>query len=263
MVAGGIVGLGTRLGAGCTSGYGIYGIARGSRRSIFGDGRLNGDGHGNDVHSPSRTGDLTMKRLIAAAVCGGLFGYELVVSDLANPAPVLGFLDVAGDWDPTLLFVMVGALVPACLAQWLRRRMPRPVLDLEFCELTNRTFDTRLILGAAILGIGWGLVGFCPGPAIAALGLASMLAMVFASAMMIGMVGATSLWAVACNEVIVAFESTARVTSFCRRFFWRDRRHPTGSGESRRQGHCGFGLRTACPIRLRRCRKRACLFVLV
>ena len=128
-----------------------------------------------------------MRAFVAAATSGLLFGCGLVFSDMINPARILGFLDVAGDWDPSLALVMAGALIPASLAYFIRRRLQRPALDLKFHEPTSRAIDGRLVLGAIIFGAGWGLVGFCPGPAIAAFGLQSMPAFIFGAAMLLGM----------------------------------------------------------------------------
>ena len=109
-----------------------------------------------------------MRPLFSAIVVGILFGAGLALSDMINPARVLAFLDIAGAWDPTLAFVMAGAVVPAAAAFALQPRLRRPLLGGEFFIPQNRSTDRRLLIGAAIFGAGWGLVGFCPGPAIAA-----------------------------------------------------------------------------------------------
>jgi len=130
-------------------------------------------------------------RTTAALFAGTLFGLGLAVSGMMNPAKVIGFLDVAGDWDPTLAFVMGGALlatVPA--SRWILRQ-PRPLLASEFDLPTKKTLDARLLGGAALFGVGWGLSGFCPGPAVAAMvpaligGLPAVF--VFTGAMVAGM----------------------------------------------------------------------------
>ena len=133
----------------------------------------------------SRPGAL---RLAGAGVSGVVFGLGLAVSGMMNPAKVIGFLDVAGDWDPTLLFVMGGALLVTVPAfRWVLAR-PKPVLDKEF-SLPDRTgLDGRLISGAALFGVGWGMVGFCPGPAVAALSTGSTPVLLFVAAMLAGMV---------------------------------------------------------------------------
>lgn len=128
-----------------------------------------------------------MKQVLPGLIVGLLFGAGLALSDMINPARVLAFLDVAGSWDPTLAFVMAGALVPSAIAYWLVRRMHRPLLEDEFRIPQNRTVEPKLLAGAAIFGIGWGLVGFCPGPAIAALGFGVWQPWLFVAAMLAGM----------------------------------------------------------------------------
>ena len=112
-----------------------------------------------------------MRHALAALAAGLLFGLGLTVSQMANPAKVLGFLDLAGDWDPSLAFVLAGAVATAALGFRLVQRAGRPLLAPAFRLPTATRIDRPLLLGAAIFGLGWGLVGFCPGPALAALGL--------------------------------------------------------------------------------------------
>lgn len=135
-------------------------------------------------------------RILVALLAGALFGLGLIVSDMVNPARVLGFLDVAaiakggsatGGWDPTLAFVLGGALIPMALAWWLVGRSPAPVCGGSFPGRPSPLIDTRLIGGAALFGAGWGLVGFCPGPALTALGTGSGEALIFTAAMLAGM----------------------------------------------------------------------------
>jgi uncharacterized protein len=127
-------------------------------------------------------------RILTALVSGTLFGLGLAVSGMMNPAKVIGFLDVAGAWDPTLAFVMGGALLVTIPAFRLILGRPRPVLADGFSLPTSSSVDRRLIGGSALFGVGWGLSGFCPGPAVAALvtGLAPVFA--FVAAMVAGMV---------------------------------------------------------------------------
>ncbi|MFW2341799.1 DUF6691 family protein [Brevundimonas sp.] len=126
-------------------------------------------------------------RLLIAILCGVLFGAGMIVSDMVNPARVLAFLDVTGDWDPSLAFVMGGALIPSGLAYLIHRRMHAPMLAEEFNVPTSRRIDRPLIGGAMLFGLGWGLVGLCPGPALAALTTASWQAAIFVVAMLTGM----------------------------------------------------------------------------
>jgi uncharacterized membrane protein YedE/YeeE len=121
-------------------------------------------------------------------VVGLLFGAGLALSDMINPARVLAFLDIAGNWDPTLAYVMAGALVPSAIGYWLSRGMQRPLMEREFRIPQNRVIEPQLLAGAAIFGIGWGLVGFCPGPALAALGFGLWQPWLFVMAMLAGMV---------------------------------------------------------------------------
>lgn len=106
---------------------------------------------------------------------------------MVNPARVLAFLDLAGAWDPTLAFVMIGALVPSASAYLIRRRMHAPVLGTAFHIPENRVVDRQLLGGAVLFGAGWGLVGFCPGPAISALSLGYWQPWLFVAAMLAGM----------------------------------------------------------------------------
>jgi uncharacterized membrane protein YedE/YeeE len=126
-------------------------------------------------------------RILAGLGCGLVFGLGLAVSGMMNPAKVIGFLDVAGNWDPTLAFVMGGALLVAAPAYRLILGRGRPVLDGGFSLPTRKGLDRPLILGSAVFGVGWGLVGFCPGPAVAAVvtGLPAVLG--FLAAMLAGM----------------------------------------------------------------------------
>lgn len=128
-----------------------------------------------------------MRNLIAALVTGIIFGAGLTVSDMVNPARVLAFLDLFGEWDPTLAFVMGGALIPSAIAYFVTRRMRRPVLHKTFHVPENRIIDRQLLIGGAIFGIGWGLVGYCPGPALAGLALAGWQPWLFGAAMLVGM----------------------------------------------------------------------------
>lgn len=128
-----------------------------------------------------------MREVLAALAAGLLFGIGLTVSQMVNPAKVLNFLDLAGNWDPTLAFVLAGAVATAALGFRLVRRRTVPLLARSFQWPTARTIDRRLVLGAALFGIGWGLVGLCPGPAIAALSLDPSRVILFVLAMLAGM----------------------------------------------------------------------------
>lgn len=123
----------------------------------------------------------------AALAAGILFGIGLAISGMARPAKVLGFLDLAGDWDASLLFVMGAAIaVHLPTARWITRR-PAPLLDVRFHLPTRKDIDLRLLLGAAVFGVGWGLAGFCPGPGLLGAASGALPALVFVAAMLIGM----------------------------------------------------------------------------
>ncbi|WP_207956091.1 YeeE/YedE family protein [Rubrobacter marinus] len=128
-----------------------------------------------------------MSRIIVALFAGALFGVGLVVSGMADPQKVIGFLDFAGDWDPTLLFVMGGALLVTMPAFRLILKRPRPVLADGFDLPTKSAPEARLIGGAALFGLGWGLSGFCPGPAVAALSTGLTPVLAFVASMLAGM----------------------------------------------------------------------------
>lgn len=128
-----------------------------------------------------------MRLPLPALFVGIIFGAGLALSDMINPARVQAFLDIAGDWDPTLAFVMGSALIPSAIGYLIRRRMDAPLLGSAFYIPENRTLDRTLLTGAALFGIGWGLVGFCPGPAISGLVLGAWQPWLFVAAMFAGM----------------------------------------------------------------------------
>jgi uncharacterized protein len=134
---------------------------------------------------------------LSALLCGLVFGLGLVISGMTDPAKVLGFLDVLaipkGNWDPTLAIVMVAALIVSVPGFVLARRRARPLLADVAAWPTKTMIDPPLIAGAALFGAGWGLVGLCPGPAIANLATASPAVVLFVIAMIVGMV-AHDVW---------------------------------------------------------------------
>lgn len=123
-----------------------------------------------------------------ALLCGTLFGAGLAISGMADPQRVRGFLDLFGAWDPTLAFVMGGALVPMALAWQILKQLPGPWAMETFSLPTASDLDRRLIGGATLFGIGWGVAGLCPGPAIADLAIAPVPAAIFVAAMFGGMI---------------------------------------------------------------------------
>ncbi len=124
---------------------------------------------------------------MVALVAGLLFGTGLALSGMLDPVRVLGFLDVAGVWDPSLAFVLGGAVTVSAIGTALARRMRTPALAESFDIPTGRRIDARLVVGSALFGIGWGLAGFCPGPAVAALSILMPKALIFVIAMLGGM----------------------------------------------------------------------------
>lgn len=126
------------------------------------------------------------RRYLASLVCGLLFGAGLALAGMTRPQKVLGFLDVAGDWDPSLLFVLGGAVLLATVAFRLILRRGSPLLDTSFDLPATKTIDARLIAGALIFGVGWGLSGYCPGPAIALIAAPNIEALYFLPAMLAG-----------------------------------------------------------------------------
>ncbi len=128
-----------------------------------------------------------MTRVAVALGCGVLFGAGLALGHMTDPAVVLAFLDVAGDWNPSLAFVMGGALAVTVPATWWARRRGRTLLGAALALPSRRSVDAPLLAGAALFGVGWGLVGLCPGPALAALVSGSRQVLLFALAMGAGM----------------------------------------------------------------------------
>jgi len=124
------------------------------------------------------------KRALAALFAGGVFGVGLAVSGMTNPEKIFGFLDVLGHWDPSLILVMAGAL--AVTAVGFRLFGSAPLLDVKFHMPSKTSLDGRLIAGAALFGIGWGVAGFCPGPAVASLGSGAWYVYVFITALLLG-----------------------------------------------------------------------------
>lgn len=134
-----------------------------------------------------------MIAVVSALFIGALFGFGLAISEMIDPGRVIGFLDVAGYWDPTLLFVMGGALAVALPAFPPILRRTRPLLTDYFALPTKTNMDGSLIVGAIIFGVGWGLGGFCPGPALAALASGSPGVALFVLAMIAGQWAASLL----------------------------------------------------------------------
>jgi uncharacterized membrane protein YedE/YeeE len=136
-------------------------------------------------------------KLFGIFVAGSLFGAGLAISGMTDPARVIGFLDVFGEWDPALAFVMAGAVGTYGLGMWAMRKTASDTDALQKERLPNtrsEPIDRRLVIGAAIFGVGWGLSGFCPGPSLANLGALRIEALIFVPAMAIGMVVAQQIF---------------------------------------------------------------------
>lgn len=128
-----------------------------------------------------------MMNLLTALIAGLIFGLGLLISGMSNPAKVIGFLDLAGNWDPSLAFVMAGAIAIATVGFALARKRTTSLLQLPIQLPTNKQIDIRLVLGSALFGIGWGLAGICPGPSLVLLGMGVGKGVLFVVAMLAGM----------------------------------------------------------------------------
>ena len=126
-----------------------------------------------------------MSKLVSL-FCGIIFGIGLVISQMINPAKVLGFLNLFGEWDPSLAFVMIGALIVSSPLFHLFKNKEKPIFSTSFPISENKEIDKRLIIGSILFGAGWGLVGLCPGPAISSIALFNVSSVTFVFSMFIG-----------------------------------------------------------------------------
>ena len=126
-----------------------------------------------------------MNKLVAL-FCGTIFGIGLVISQMINPAKVLGFLNLFGEWDPSLAFVMIGALIISSPLFHLFKNKEKPIFSTSFSISENKEIDKRLIFGSILFGAGWGLAGLCPGPAISSIALLNISSVTFVFSMFIG-----------------------------------------------------------------------------
>lgn len=127
-----------------------------------------------------------MKPRVVSLAAGFVFAIGLGISGMTDPRKVIAFLDVTGAWDPSLAFVMMGAIGVHAIAAWWARHRARPILAASFTLPPRQRIDGRLLAGAALFGLGWGAAGFCPGPAIVAVAGLSTAALVFCGAMIVG-----------------------------------------------------------------------------
>jgi uncharacterized membrane protein YedE/YeeE len=129
-----------------------------------------------------------VRQILVALVAGALFGAGLAFSGMADPARVQGFLDLFGRWDPTLAFVMGGAMIPMALAWMVQRRLDKPFADAHFSLPGTSLIDRKLVIGAVLFGTGWGISGLCPGPGLADLAINPLPALAFVIALFAGMI---------------------------------------------------------------------------
>jgi len=128
-----------------------------------------------------------LKRGLVALVVGLLFGMGLTISGMTQPQKIIGFLDVFGNWDPSLAFVMMGAIGVHFFAYRIAKHQTSPLLADTFLVTSNKEIDNKLLVGAAIFGIGWGIAGYCPGPAITSLVSLNSEVFIFVLSMSVGM----------------------------------------------------------------------------
>lgn len=169
-------------------GFGVHEWARGLRhQSTFASiDRRDSDLY-FDRHVDCCGAAMMCKRDVAALIAGLIFAIGLVISGMTEPQKVIGFLDVTGQWDPSLAFVMIGAICVHGVSYWLIRKRASPVFDVDFHVSSGKHISKSLVIGAALFGIGWGLGGFCPGPAVVSLAGLKMRTIVFVVAMLAGM----------------------------------------------------------------------------
>ena len=134
-----------------------------------------------------RVGVRISKSALTSFISGVIFAVGLGISGMTQPAKVIGFLDFAGNWDPSLAFVMIGAIAVHSVLYWMVRSRPSPLFSSTFSVPTRVDIDPRLVGGATIFGLGWGLAGFCPGPALTSLVSGKSLVVIFVVAMIAGM----------------------------------------------------------------------------
>jgi uncharacterized protein len=129
-----------------------------------------------------------MKQILVALISGIIFGIGLSLSQMTNPDKVLNFLDIAGTWDPSLIFVMLGALAVTFTSFRFILKRPNPVFDEKFYLATKKEIDKPLVIGASIFGVGWGIAGYCPGPVVAGIGNGNTEAVIMVLAIYLGFI---------------------------------------------------------------------------
>ena len=126
--------------------------------------------------------------IFTSLLAGLVFGLGLIVSGMANPAKVIGFLDLAGNWDPSLALVMGGAIGISFFAFLFAQKRSRSLIGADMRLPGGRDIDRRLVVGGLLFGVGWGIAGFCPGPGLVALGMGEVKALIFVASMLTGMI---------------------------------------------------------------------------
>ncbi|MGJ8596266.1 DUF6691 family protein [Sulfitobacter sp.] len=139
-------------------------------------------------------------KLIFSYLCGLIFGVGIAISGMANPAKVLNFFDISGTWDPSLAFVMGGALIVTFIGYRFVLKRPAPTFAETFQLPTRSDLDLPLIGGSAVFGVGWGIAGFCPGGALPALGTGRSEVFIFVAALLVGIIAAKALQAILSNR---------------------------------------------------------------
>ena len=127
-----------------------------------------------------------MSKNLLSLICGIIFGIGLVISGMTNPAKVIGFLNITGNWDPSLVFVMFGAIAITSPSIYLLNNRNKPLFSSSFQVPARKTIDQKLVIGSSLFGIGWGMVGLCPGPAISSIALLNVSSGIFVISMFIG-----------------------------------------------------------------------------
>ena len=187
IAAGLLVGVGTRYGSGCTSGHGVCGLSRRSPRSLVATAAFMASGFLTVFVIRHLLGWGVAMKLLSAFVAGLVFGLGLLLSGMADPSKVIAFLDLAGAWDPSLGFVMGGAIIVASIGFFFASKRSRAVLGDVMRMPTATRINRRLVLGSLVFGAGWGLAGYCPGPAVASLLSGRSEPLIFVIAMLAGM----------------------------------------------------------------------------
>ena len=127
-----------------------------------------------------------MSKNLLSLICGIIFGIGLVISGMTNPAKVIGFLNITGSWDPSLVFVMFGAIAITSPSIYLLNNRNKPLFSSSFQVPARKTIDQKLVIGSSLFGIGWGMVGLCPGPAISSIAFFQPLSILFILSMISG-----------------------------------------------------------------------------